>query len=85
MRIEAEGTIQKMNHTDSVYVDVKFKGRIQGSDIAPMAKDVTIVSTLWLKALAAEKLSFGDKFYLTISTEKPSEFVPTLVPPEGTP
>ena len=72
MKISASGVIESLvgaEEQGEVDVEVTFKGR--AVDVAQTAKDCTAQVTLHIKGLVAEQLKWGQKLYLTLSTEPP--------------
>lgn len=72
MRVTASGAIESLvgaEEQGEVEVEVTFKGKV--AEVAQTAKDCHATVTLTVKGLAAEQLKWGQKLYLTLSTEPP--------------
>lgn len=75
MKIQASGTIGSMllNDNEKGLVDISFHVGGKISDAPSTAKEAWADVELNIKSLVAEQLRFGQKLYVTISTEPPEE------------
>lgn len=75
MKITGNGTIESMmsNDDDKGSVDVSIEFKVQASDVPKPAKMCGASVLLTVQGLAAEQLKWGQRLYLTISTEPPKD------------